>query len=121
MNPRARTRPTAWLGLIAMWLIVCVPLISQLVAAHRAHEPVALLCSATSSGSDAHQGMQEGMLTACEYCDLLTTHAAMPPIPAVSLPLFALVAIAAIPALFLRFTPLGAFPSGRPRAPPAFC
>jgi hypothetical protein len=120
MTPRARTLTTAWLGLIAMCLIVLAPLVSQLIVAHREQQPEAQLCSAALQGSDAHHDTQHGGLAACGYCDLLATHATMPPMPAVSLPLLTLVVIATIPAPFIRFTPLGAFPSGRPRAPPAF-
>ncbi|WP_028218692.1 DUF2946 domain-containing protein [Paraburkholderia oxyphila] len=119
MNSRARTRTTAWLGLIAMWLIVLVPLISQLVAAERAHEPFAPLCSATQAAAPQSHHALDSALSACGYCDLLATHTAMPPLPAVTPAFFALVVAAIVPTLISRFTPLGAFPSGRPRAPPA--
>ncbi|PVX85608.1 DUF2946 domain-containing protein [Paraburkholderia unamae] len=119
MSPSARTRTTAWLGLIAMWLIVLVPLISQLVLAERAHQPVAPLCSDTqTAGIQAHHAL-DSELSGCGYCDLLTTHAAMPPLSAIALAVVALVFVTIVPALISRFTPLGAFPSGRPRAPPA--
>lgn len=120
MTPRSRTFTTAWLGLIAMWLIVLVPLVSQLVVAHREQQPDAPLCSAALPRVAGHHDTQDGTFTACGYCDLLATHAPISPVPAVSLPMLALVVVATVPALFIRFTPLGAFPSGRPRAPPAF-
>ncbi|WP_028222506.1 DUF2946 domain-containing protein [Paraburkholderia oxyphila] len=119
MNPRARTRTTAWLGLIAMWLIVLAPLVSQLVDAWRKHQPVAALCSTTLDAGVSQHGSPAGALNACGYCDLLTTHVSMPPGPAVLLPILTLVALASVSTLSTSFTPLGAFPSGRPRAPPA--
>jgi guanyl-specific ribonuclease Sa len=116
-------RLTAWLGLIAMWLVVCAPLVSQLVVAARAQEPVAALCSATtpsavSTASSAHYDAAPGSLAACGYCDLLATHSAMPSLPPVAVQVLTLVVILVLAVLSVRFTPLGAFPSGRPRAPP---
>lgn len=109
---------TAWLGLIAMWLIVFAPIVSQLVASAHAHEPVAALCSADQPGTPDHQAPVDS-LAACGYCDLLASHMAVPSIPPVALSIFVLVSVAAAPVLNIRFTPLGAFPSGRPRDPPA--
>jgi hypothetical protein len=122
MTSHARKHLTAWLGLVAMWVIVLAPLVSQLVVAHHEREPIAPLCSAAPSSGDSHHGMHDGAaFTACGYCDLLTTHATVPTVPAVSLPELALIVVAAVCVLFIHFTPAGAFPSGRPRAPPAFC
>jgi len=102
-----------------MCLIVLAPLVSQLIAAHRAQLPHATLCSAVLSVSSDHPDTQHGSLAACGYCDLLATHATVPSIPGVSLPLLMLVLVATISAPATRYVPLGAFPSGRPRAPPA--
>lgn len=109
---------TAWLGLIAMWLIVFAPVVSQLVASARADEPVAALCSAAQSSTPEHHAPVTS-LDACGYCNLLTHHVAAPPIPPVALSVLVLVSAAATAVLDTRFTPLGAFPSGRPRDPPA--
>lgn len=109
---------TAWLGLIAMWLVICVPLVSQLVVASRAHEPVAALCSAVTPTDMSHHDGAADPLSACGYCDLLATHTAMPSVAPVVVQTTALVMTMAAPVLSVRFTPLGAFPSGRPRAPP---
>ncbi|PMS38351.1 DUF2946 domain-containing protein [Trinickia symbiotica] len=117
MTLRRHARLTAWLGLIAMWLIVCVPIVSQLVVASHEGEPVAALCSATESPDVSHHSAPDS-LSACGYCDLLATHAAMPALPAVAAPMLTLVVIMTAPVLSVRFTPLGAFPSGRPRDPP---
>jgi hypothetical protein len=142
MNPRAHRRLTAWLGMIALWLIVLAPVVSQLVVAARNREPVAALCSATAPSADTRHARDTGMaatamgpmsmsmpmpdtqhahdtgMIACGYCDLLTSHAALPTVAPSLLVLVMLVTIAAMPILSTRFTPFGAFPSGRPRAPP---
>jgi hypothetical protein len=118
MSSRAHRRLTAWLGMIAIWLIVLAPVVSQLIVATRNTEPVAAMCT-TMSSADMGAAHDDG-LVACGYCDLLANHATLPtmtpPLPI----LVMLVTIAAAPILSTRFTPLGAFPSGRPRAPPAF-
>lgn len=103
-----------------MCLIVLAPLVSQLLAAHRAQQPDAALCSAVLPISGSQHDAQDSSLAACGYCDLLATHAAMPPIPSVSLPLLTLVVFATLQAHLSRYVPLGAFPSGQPRAPPTF-
>jgi len=118
MTYQTRKHLTVWLGLIAMWLVVFAPVISQLAASARAHEPVAALCSAVHAGDMEHHA-QAGSLAACGYCDLLATHAAMPSVLPAALSMLVLIVIAAAPVLSTCFTPLGAFPSGRPRAPPA--
>uniref|UniRef100_UPI0039EF7BB3 DUF2946 domain-containing protein n=1 Tax=Bordetella sputigena TaxID=1416810 RepID=UPI0039EF7BB3 len=68
-------------------------------------------------GGHADHGSQP--MDDCGYCDLLNHAPAMamvPPAPVGALLL--LFAVFVLPAL-RRYTPLGAFPSGRPRAPPA--
>ncbi|MDR5818762.1 DUF2946 domain-containing protein [Caballeronia sp. LZ033] len=118
MTIHAHRRLSAWLGIIAMCLITLVPLVSQMVQAHQAQQPAAVLCS---SDHQSHQARQsEDMLSACAYCDLLTTHAAMPSVPPrVDMPVILAIASAVL-ILSVRFIPSGAFPSGRPRGPPVF-
>ena len=130
MTLRSRNRTTAWLGLFAMWLVVFAPLVSQMLMSSQAHEPIAALCSALQpSGASeasltAHAGPQPVRLShddafgACGYCHLLEHHVAMPTVAAVEPPAALALAGTAPPTLSTRFTPLGAFPSGRPRAPP---
>jgi hypothetical protein len=102
-----------------MWLIVCVPLVSQFIVSVHAHdEPFAPPCSAVQTTDGAHHTSSDP-LAACGYCDLLATNVAMPSVPQVQLEPLLFVALALVPILFTRFTPLGAFPAGRPRAPPA--
>lgn len=112
-----RKNLTAWLGLIAMWLIVFAPVMSQLVMSARTHDPVAALCSAVQPGGLEHHAPANS-LDACGYCDLLADHVAMPSIPPAALSVVLLVSVVAAVVLSTSFTPLGAFPSGRPRAPP---
>ncbi|NIF65194.1 23S rRNA (adenine(2030)-N(6))-methyltransferase RlmJ, partial [Burkholderia sp. Cy-647] len=94
MLRRSRTRFTAWLGLLAMWLIVLAPLVSQLLAAHRADDPtVAAICSTAHAPSQsmamsmpmpADSAMQmdhTDPLAACGYCDLLADHLVLPSLP----------------------------------------
>jgi hypothetical protein len=122
MSLTHRRRLTAWLGLVAMCLVVLAPLVSQLVMAARGDDPAtAALCSVTQQAGGAVHDVHPGdPLAACGYCDLLADHPAVPAVPAPSLLLVVLIVIAVVPALSTRFTPLGAFPSGRPRGPPAF-
>jgi Protein of unknown function (DUF2946) len=119
MSLHAHRRLTAWLGMIAIWLIVLAPVVSQLIVATRNAEPVAAMCTATTPSAETQPVHGNGMV-ACGYCDLLASHATVPTV-APPLPILVmLVTIVALPVLSTRFTPLGAFPSGRPRAPPAF-
>ena len=130
MTPRSRNRLTAWLGLIAMWLVVFAPAVSQVLVSNRAQEPIAALCSALqtvqpgAADQAAHANAMAVHLShddafgACGYCHLLQHHVAMPTVAATPAPLAVMVAGTAPPVLSTRFTPLGAFPSGRPRAPP---
>jgi hypothetical protein len=120
MNPRAHRHLTAWLGMIAIWLIMLAPIVSQLVVAARNSEPVAALCTAATPSTHAQQPTHGDGMVACGYCDLLASHAAVPTVAPPLPVLVMLVTIVALPILSTRFTPLGAFPSGRPRAPPAF-
>ena len=133
MTRRSRTHLTAWLGLVAMWLVVFAPLVSQLLESGRVHEPIAALCSAlhpaapgnvsdasvVAQTSPAPVHLSHGdAFGACGYCHLLEHHVAMPTLAAVEPPAALPLTGTAPPTLSTRFTPLGAFPSGRPRAPP---
>ncbi|HEY1609019.1 MAG TPA: DUF2946 domain-containing protein [Paraburkholderia sp.] len=121
MSLSTRRRLTAWLGLIAMCLVVLAPLVGQLVAASRLDEPVAALCSVTQPAGGTAPNLHRGdPLAACGYCDLLADHPAVPTVPTPMLLFVVLIVLTVVPTLSTRFTPLGAFPSGRPRGPPAF-
>ena len=131
-TPHSRNRMTAWLGLVAMWFIVFAPVVSQLLVSQRANEPIAALCSALQprdlSAAISHSGYtnpapvhlsHDDAFGACGYCHLLGHHVAMPTLEATTPLAGFAIAGTAPPALSTRFTPLGAFPSGRPRDPPA--
>ncbi|PRE45492.1 DUF2946 domain-containing protein [Burkholderia multivorans] len=125
MSARSRNDLTAWLGLVAMWLVVLAPIISQLVVSAHRHDPDNTpICSVAMPmpGDMPPSGMhdQGDMLAACGYCDLLADHIAIPSMPPVLPPFVMVVMFVAAAVLSTRFTPLGAFPFGRPRAPPVF-
>ena len=74
---------------------------------------------AAETGTAGHADHDSKPMDDCGYCDLLNhvpTIATVPPAPLA--PLLLLFGAFVLPAL-TRYTPLGAFPSGRPRAPPA--
>jgi hypothetical protein len=119
MSVHARKHLIAWHGLVAMWLIVFAPLVSQLVAAaHRDVTAESALCSAAPPHTDAALHDHGDGLAACGYCNLLADHAAMPPAQA-ALPALFVLGAPAVMALSLRHVPFGPFPSARPRAPPS--
>ncbi|WP_150790329.1 DUF2946 domain-containing protein [Pandoraea iniqua] len=104
MTRTSRRRLCAWLGLAAMWLAICVPAISQVLAAHRAatERPIdAAFCtvdgrtqtvvllsrvqttddaSATARHDSASHAAHESHAThadqgdVCGYCSLLANH-----------------------------------------------
>jgi hypothetical protein len=120
MPIHARKHLTAWLGLVAMWLVVLAPLVSQLVVADLRSDPAeGVLCSAGQPASGPTLQDHADRLAACGYCDLLSSHGAMPPVQPGALAFVALVALPAVLPLASRYVPFGAFASGRPRAPPA--
>jgi hypothetical protein len=115
----SRKRLSAWLALCAMWLAVCMPAASQMVASLQAREPVAELCSGL--GVTAHQHEHEhaaGTLARCGYCDLLNVHSTLPGVaatPLTWLPLAWLAVVVPAASPLIRLVP---FRSGHPRDPP---
>lgn len=90
---RAHKRLTAWLGLVAMVLVLFVPMVSQALEWHelQAFEQAAPLCKVKPSASintdlSAEHDMPAGHHAACGYCDLLAGHVlvptTVPPMPA---------------------------------------
>jgi hypothetical protein len=59
-----------------------------------------------------------GALGACGYCDLFAHHAPAPTLAPATLSVVTVLVAVAAATLSTHFTPLGAFPSGRPRGPP---
>ncbi|WP_019937105.1 DUF2946 domain-containing protein [Bordetella sp. FB-8] len=122
---------TAWLGLLAMCMVVFAPLVSQSLMALRMGQARIQaiehqLCSADSQDAAAmrphtgHTGTQDGPMSACGYCNFLAGHAALPVIPAAALALVLLMRIASVAMPAQRHIACSAFPSGRPRGPPVF-
>ncbi|ALS64268.1 DUF2946 domain-containing protein [Pandoraea apista] len=96
MSFTARKRLFAWLGLAAMWLAICMPAISQVLAAHRAEQARILdvaFCTvdgiapamALTLSADAHGGQaahdtslshssHDSQGDVCGYCSLLANH-----------------------------------------------
>ncbi|RDK02913.1 DUF2946 domain-containing protein [Paraburkholderia lacunae] len=119
MKLRARKHTVAWLGLVAMWLVVLAPLVSQLIAAAQADGPFSAVCSAVrSEGSAPAHDVSSDQWSACGYCDFFAHHvpAANVPPPEPVATVFVARAQVSKPS---EFVPYAAFPSGRPRDPPA--
>jgi hypothetical protein len=116
MTSRARKHRTAWLGLIAMWLILFVPLVSQLVTYAKVSEPFAVNCSAIREEGPSHHATSIS-ISACGYCDLIAQQAfAVPPAPP---PGAGVVLLATVPTLTRPLViSVRDYPSGRPRGPP---
>ncbi|MEZ0603879.1 DUF2946 domain-containing protein [Paraburkholderia sp. IW21] len=118
MKLRIRKHTVAWLGLIAMWLVVFAPLVSQLIVASRADVPVGAICSAVDSDAPAAHHVSPNPLAACGYCDLIAHQVPAPSVPPAGLFARILLADAQVsaPPPFVPYA--AAFPSGRPRDPP---
>ncbi|WP_322045628.1 DUF2946 domain-containing protein [Paraburkholderia sp. J67] len=121
---RTRRRLSVWLALLAMWLVVVVPVASQLIASARAASPdtASVLCSASATAGTpaaSHLHLHADSLAACGYCTLLGHQPAMSAPPAAFAALDIAESAPAAPLPRAQHIPAD-FPSGRPRAPPAF-
>jgi len=118
MKLRTRIHTVAWLGLIAMWLVVFAPLLSQLLVSAHADAPLGVICSAAAGepATNRHQ-VSHDPLSACGYCNLLAHHVPAPAGVFAPQPI-RLVLAAAVFAAPPTFVPYTEFPSGRPRDPP---
>lgn len=125
MTSRSHQRLKAWLGLIAMWLVVAGPTASRLL--YTSHDLAVPVCSA-EAGTQHHslpvyhihvggQHDSPSPLEACGYCSLFAHSTAMPSVPPAALALLLALIPLAVPRR-ARFTPSSLFPSGRPRDPP---
>ncbi|WP_322034007.1 DUF2946 domain-containing protein [Paraburkholderia sp. J76] len=72
-----RKRLSTWLALLAMWLVVFMPDVGQIVASLHAREPVAELCSG-GAAPDHAPSHPIGSIAQCGYCDLLHVHTPLP-------------------------------------------
>ncbi|ODP34732.1 DUF2946 domain-containing protein [Pandoraea sp. ISTKB] len=96
MPPRAlnmpvwsRSKRIAWVGLAAMWMLLCAPLISQYLRTHPSSIDDALSSAFCTSLDEAaaqgrHTPISHAASAACGYCSLL---AHSPPLPSASLTL----------------------------------
>jgi hypothetical protein len=82
----SRSKRIAWTGLAAMWMLLCMPLISQYLRAHPTSLDEALantrcvsLDEASAQGRHAPMSHGANPATACGYCSLLAHDA--PPLP----------------------------------------
>jgi hypothetical protein len=119
--PRPSRKLTAWLGIVAIWLMTLGPLASQLeMRASRMDMPV---CGADSDahvqhGDQAGQHAQHGLhLDACGYCSFLAHSPALGTVPPVlhgaqQSPDFVSPVVPAAKRRFARYM------RGYPRAPP---
>lgn len=116
----ARNRLSAWLALLAMWLIICAPAVSQVLAARQAREPVAELCS--GSAAFAAQGQRAGhqtpTLAKCGYCDFVGTHPAHLSPTALAQPWLPLVQHTVAAPAVDTLVPIFTVQAGHPRDPP---
>ncbi|MEQ0777820.1 DUF2946 domain-containing protein [Paraburkholderia tropica] len=114
-----RKRLSTWLALLAMWLVVVMPDVSQLVASAHAREPVAELCSGGSS-PDHMAGHPLGSLAQCGYCDLLHVHTPLPGV-AIAAPLAQMrTTRAPAPSSRELIARVEGWRPDQPRAPPRF-
>nr|WP_245801125.1 DUF2946 domain-containing protein [Pollutimonas bauzanensis] len=111
-----------------MWLVVLAPTVSHLV--HASQDLVLPICL-SASGPDGqhtvlverihvgeHHDARTDLLSACGYCDLLEHNAVLLSVPPPQPTVTPLLLTTLVTPLGIRFTPTGAFPSGRPRGPP---
>jgi Protein of unknown function (DUF2946) len=119
MTTRSRKPMTAWLGLVAMWLIVFAPVVSQSLASHSAcaHE-VTIDAAGEEHHAGHHHHAPADHLCACGYCGLLAHHALAPPTASPQLLPAARYGIAeAFPPS--HFVSSLAYPTARPRDSPS--
>lgn len=111
---RHRGRPVAWLAIVALWLTIVAPVVSQTLA-----NPLDSLISIGACGIHHPDGTQTPpsghLLEKCGYCGLLAGHSILPDgAPAVVPPLLrlGLLPVAALPpergsAILLAAAPRG--------------
>ncbi|MBR8236729.1 DUF2946 domain-containing protein [Burkholderia sp. AU42008] len=111
---------TAWLGLLAIWIAIAAPLVSQWRIAQTA-TPEAIVCStehAAHRSSDA-RGMQDHALhlDACGYCGFFAHSPAIGAPAAVSVGSIPVVSVSAVASLAVAARG-DRYPRAYPRAPP---
>jgi hypothetical protein len=120
MKFRLHKHAVAWLGLMAMLLVVLMPLASQLIASAKADAPLGPICSALVPHSAGRVDSDSpAQLDACAYCNFFD-HYVSAPATFVTPQLFVRVVVAIAPVSTVSaFLLLPIYPSGRPRDPPS--
>ncbi|VVD65801.1 DUF2946 domain-containing protein [Pandoraea anhela] len=80
----SRSKRIAWVGLAAMWMLLCAPLISQYLRAHPSSVDDALsgaFCTSLdeTAAQSRHTPISHAASAACGYCSLLAHSPALPP------------------------------------------
>ncbi|MEJ0002617.1 MAG: DUF2946 domain-containing protein [Pararobbsia sp.] len=119
MTHHARKPFTAWLGILAIWLAIVMPVMSQVVQGiERTHEPAATLCSDRPASAHDHAQMADH-LNACGYCSVLAHHPPVVSVPAGGVTRMSWIAHIRAAVHSAGILPSAIFPAGRPRDPPA--
>jgi hypothetical protein len=134
MTLDTRKRLVAWLGMIAMLLVTCVPLASQLIGASHGATPSLMHCGmkvgdpAMSSvmHSDTHgtddkssqHKTTSGQTDVCGYCSFFDHYTSLPTSVVTAHQLVRLLIALSIAALAMHISRAARYPSRRPRAPP---
>jgi hypothetical protein len=125
MNSGYPRRLAAWLGLIAIWLIVAAPFVSRVISFSQ--ELVVPVCSAEAGvhgavalhvRTDGRHNGPTSPLDACSYCSLFAHSTATPLVPSVAPAVLLAALVALIVPAGNQFRPPAIFPPGHPRDPP---
>lgn len=125
MSLRSHNKLTAWLGLIAMWLGLVMPIVSYGMQGH--DEPALNLsyCYADGhqgvQGAEVDRGVQDSHSTlnlkACGYCGLLAQHMPLPQVPHLPVAASGRYLPSAATTFRVAYPPV-AYAPAHPRAPP---
>ena len=134
MKLEARKQLVAWLGMLAMLLITCAPLASQLFAASHHQVPWQMPCGMRADDAAMSNAMHtslhgiddqrsphkaaNGQTDACGYCSFFDHYTSLPTGLVMAHQLVRLVIALSIAALAIHVSRAARYPSGRPRAPP---
>ncbi|EIN03208.1 hypothetical protein WQE_00060 [Paraburkholderia hospita] len=101
MTGHARKHSIAWVGIVAIWLVVFASLASQLLELIESSVPVAANCSAVKSENTRRQPLPEDF-SVCDYCDIVAQQA----IVVTSVQILAMASILLATVLTLALAPL---------------
>ncbi|OUL70027.1 DUF2946 domain-containing protein [Paraburkholderia hospita] len=119
MTTHAHKHLTAWLGILAMWLVVLAPVVSQLITAAQRDNPAeSVICSALQPAGHAGLDHHGDRLAACGYCVFLTDHSPAPAVQ-IALPRLPMHGVHEIVATTSAHVPFSLYSPARPRGPPS--